>query len=288
MKSFVVYTAIIGGYDEIRQPLVVDDRFDYIIFSNDINEDRIGVWQIRHFEYSNPIQTKIARWVKTHPEELLQEYEFSLWIDSNIQIRSCDFYKRFDELVSNHVLVSTIKHPDFDCIYDELFYMIYGHYDREYILIQWGHYLEDNKYPHHKGDAETCILFRSHKNDKVKKMDEIWWNSIEKYSRRDQLSFMYSLWMVGVQFIPFLPVGINVRESALVAYYSHENSRGKYLLWQKNEAWLCRYAEKHPESVDQIKEVYSKILTLPFPVASAFLAGQYYRIRDFIFRKCLK
>lgn len=119
-------------------------------------------------------------------------------------------------------------------------------------------------------------------------MDEIWWNSIEKYSRRDQLSFMYSLWMVGVQFIPLLPEGINVKESSLVTYYSHTNTGGKYLPWHKNEAWLCRYAEKHPESIDQIKEVYSKILTLPLPVISAFLAGQCYRIKDFIIRKCLK
>lgn len=288
MKSFVVYTAIIGGYDEIRQPLVVDDRFDYIIFSNDINEDRIGIWQIRHFEYSNPIQTKIARWVKTHPEELLSEYEASLWMDSNIQIISSDFYKRVDELLSSNALISTIKHPDFDCIYDELFYMIYGHYDRENILIHWGHYLEKNKYPHHFGNTETGILFRTHKSDIIQKLNNTWWDSINKFSYRDQLSFMYSLWSVEVQYIPFLTEGINVRNSSLVAYYSHNNIKRKYLLWHRNEAWLCRYAEKHPESIDQIKRVYSQIFTIPFPVASAFLAGQYYRLKDFIIRKCQK
>ena len=37
MKKFAVYTASIGGYDEIHQPLAVDDRFDYIFFSNNVN-----------------------------------------------------------------------------------------------------------------------------------------------------------------------------------------------------------------------------------------------------------
>ena len=39
-KKCVIYTAMVGGYDEIMQPLVVDDRFDYILFSNDIKENR--------------------------------------------------------------------------------------------------------------------------------------------------------------------------------------------------------------------------------------------------------
>lgn len=68
MNKFVIYTAIIGNYDEILQPQVIDDRFDYVLFSN---ENRVGVWQVRPIAYVNDIQTKIARYVKTHPEELL-------------------------------------------------------------------------------------------------------------------------------------------------------------------------------------------------------------------------
>ncbi|MBR5328436.1 MAG: hypothetical protein IKV31_07870 [Paludibacteraceae bacterium] len=43
-KKYAIYTAMVGGYDEIMQPTVIDDRFDYILFSNDIKEDRVGVW----------------------------------------------------------------------------------------------------------------------------------------------------------------------------------------------------------------------------------------------------
>ena len=64
-KKYVIYTAMVGGYDEIMQPVVVDDRFDYILFSNDIKEDRVGVWQVRPIAYTNPDNTRICRYVKT-------------------------------------------------------------------------------------------------------------------------------------------------------------------------------------------------------------------------------
>ena len=76
MNKFVIFTAVVGNYDEILQPKVVDDRFDYILFSNDIKEKNIGVWQVRPINYINEIQTKIARWVKTHPEEYMDRCEY--------------------------------------------------------------------------------------------------------------------------------------------------------------------------------------------------------------------
>ena len=89
-KKYAIYTAMVGGYDEIMQPMVVDDWFDYFLFSNDIKEDRVGVWQVRPIAYTHPDNTRICRFVKTHPEELLQGYEFSIWMDANIQI--CTIY----------------------------------------------------------------------------------------------------------------------------------------------------------------------------------------------------
>ena len=50
MKKIAIYTVLTGGYDQLKQPSVTDERFDYICFSNDIPKDRIGVWEIRKFD----------------------------------------------------------------------------------------------------------------------------------------------------------------------------------------------------------------------------------------------
>lgn len=107
-NRFVIFTAIIGNYDEVKQPSVIDDRFDYILFSNDIKEKEVGVWIIKPIPYSNPIQTKIARWVKTYPEELLGEYDASLWVDSNIIITGSFVYDRIVQLYQDGIKVAFV------------------------------------------------------------------------------------------------------------------------------------------------------------------------------------
>lgn len=279
MKDFVVYTAVVGPYDDFIQPQVVDERFDYVLFSNEIDEHNIGVWKVMHFQYENSIQTKVARWVKTHPEELLPEYKASLWMDANIQIATSWIYDRFIELYQTGILVSSIKHPTMDCAYDEMFYMILGHYEYEDVILKWGKELRRAHFPRHFGLAETGITYR--KNDPVvRKIDKLWWNSIDHFSRRDQISFTYSLWKYGLSFIPFLPEGENVRQTDYVHYISHKNVKGKYLMWNHWEAWLCRYSERNPREEGKIKEIYYHIFGYPSPKIMSFVLGQCYRLKS--------
>lgn len=123
-KKYAIYTAIVGGYDEIMHPKVGDDRFDYILFSNDIQEDRVGVWQVRPISYYNDDNTRICRYVKTHPEELLPEYEFSIWIDSNIRVLTSFLYERCVELYQQGCQIASMNHLERNCIYDEAFVVL--------------------------------------------------------------------------------------------------------------------------------------------------------------------
>lgn len=52
MKKFVIYSVLVGNYDDVLQPAVIDDRFDYILFSNDINENNMGVGILKRFQKS--------------------------------------------------------------------------------------------------------------------------------------------------------------------------------------------------------------------------------------------
>ena len=47
MSKYVIYSALVGAYDTIFQPEVVDDRFDFVLFTNEVKEDHVGVWKIR-------------------------------------------------------------------------------------------------------------------------------------------------------------------------------------------------------------------------------------------------
>ena len=166
MKEYAIYSAIVGGYDDIKQPLVIDDRFDYILFSNDIPSSRVGIWQVLPIPYANEDKTRIARYVKTHPEQLLSAYKASIWMDGTLQIATPYIYRKFDELNEKGVLISSVKHTGRDCLYEEMVAVLDYLFEKEEIILKWGKQLRKEGFPRHQGLTETNVLYRRHQDEK--------------------------------------------------------------------------------------------------------------------------
>lgn len=283
MNKFVVYTAIVGDYDVIHQPQALDEKFDYVLFSNDIKEKLIGVWQVRNIPYENEDKTKIARWVKTHPEELLSEYEASVWMDGNIIIKTDFVYARIVDLFQQGVLVSSMWHNDRYCVYEEGEAVVSSHLERESVVIKWERKILKEKYPNNNGLWETNFLFRIHPDDKVRELDELWWNCIDKYSRRDQLSFPYSLWKKNLDCVFFLSDHENTRNSLDFGYCYHFNDKNKCVVDEKR---VCYYYKKlhAAEAYKHLSDVYRTIARFPFPNVIARFVGQWYRLLNCLTR----
>ena len=275
----MIYSAIIGKYDEIIQPQVVDERFDYILFSDIMPEGRIGVWQIRRIEYYNPIQTRIARYVKTHPETLLAEYEASLWMDANISIIGKEVYDRFVELFENDILIASVKHLAYDCVYNEMFSVLDFQYESEDVVLRWGHELRKRDFPKYVGMFETGLLYRRHSTEAVKELDSIWWKYIEAYSKRDQLSFTLALREKNLTCDLFLPEGKTVRNSDGLQFQKHSNESTKFDSKEK-PAWLMHHYYKHHEDKEKVANLYYWIYGRSYPRFWALIFGQYFRVKD--------
>ena len=143
-KDFVVYTVLVGGYDEVLQPVVVDERFDYILFSNDFKESNIGIWRVRQIPKVVMDDSKrLSRYPKTHPETMLSDYKASLYIDANIQILDQWVYDRFIELYNQGKEYAGIKLvlTGRDCIYEHSFDMCQNLLEHDYIAINQCHRL---------------------------------------------------------------------------------------------------------------------------------------------------
>ncbi len=229
MSKKVIYSALVGNYDEIRQPVVVSEEFDYILFSNDIAEERIGVWQVRPINYTNSIQTKIARYVKTHPEELLPEYDYSVWMDSNIIIKAAEVYAIINEFIDKGTLVASIAHQHRHCIYEELATVLEYNLEIEEVIDRWNTLLNNENYPENNGLFETNVLFRAHKNKQVEEVDKLWWWCVDTYSRRDQLSFNYVLWKFNVPAVYLLGEGIDTYISPFFERVKHRHTPNRNL-----------------------------------------------------------
>ena len=169
MNRFAIYTVSTGGYDEVKQPSVIDSRFDYILFTDNAMESmKLGVWQVRSIPYINEDKTRLSRYPKMHPEELLSEYAASLYLDANIQITGQSIYDRCVELYERGVDWAGRKHPYRDCIYDEAYY-VYG-LDTEKNIFRWCRRLRNEGYPRHRGLFENNVIFRTH-NERTRLVD---------------------------------------------------------------------------------------------------------------------
>lgn len=280
MKRYVIYSALVGNYDEILQPLVEDERFDFVLFTDIITKDRVGVWQVRPIEYHNDDNTRICRYVKTHPEILLPDYAVSVWIDSNIQIIDGFIYDRIIELDREGILFSSMWHPSRNCIYQEAFAVVNMMVEHERTVVDWCHYLRKKRYPKDNGLCETNVMFRKHINPLVHETDMLWWDSIDRFSRRDQLSYNYSLWENGIPCHFFLGEGNNARNTDHLCVVMHKDIQHNHCPIRKNEAWLMRHCWKKTEDTDKIAHIYYCLYAFPLPRFWVAIVGQYYRIRD--------
>ena len=268
MKKFVIYTAIVGAYDDVIQPLVVDNDFDYVLFSDCIKEKKVGVWNVRPIDYTNPTQTKIARYVKTHPHTLLPEYECSVWIDASVIIKSDYLYNRVKSLYADKVAISSLKHPDRDCIYDEAVAVVMYNFESEEMVLKWVNYLHKNHYPEHNGLCETRVLYRS-QSEALSRFNEQWWKYIEDYSRRDQLSFNFVLWAQQLKCMNFFGDDIYVRDSEHMSIKQHTRAQNRNVYQEKNKPALLRISDSFPLYIEPIEDelwnVYSRVFHSNFP-----------------------
>ena len=291
-KRFCIYTAIVGDYDEIRQPLVVDDDFDYYLFSDNIKPQRIGVWEVRPIGYENLNQTKIARYVKTHPELFVKDYDASVWIDSSILIQTDFVYQRVRLLFKENVLVSSMAHPDWTCTYQEMLHIMYLGWETERVTLAWGHFLRKEAFPREMGTFETGILYRVHLDSRVEAMDKRWWNCIDQYSRRDQFSFRYCLWKDNVGIQAFLPDGYSIKDNPYFMFFKHKNNYSKNVnVYQKTKdgktedrSWLMRYYMKHADEKQRMENVYYWIYGRKQYWLWFQILGQYFRLRHLVLR----
>ena len=293
MKRFVVYTVQTGGYDNVQQPLVVDERFDYILFTDATDVKLKGVWQVRSIPYQNADLTRLSRYPKMHPNELLSDYTASLYIDANIQITGQRIYDRVVECYEQEVDWAGIKHPYRDCIYDEA-YVIYG-LDTEENIFRWCHRLRKENYPRHRGMFENNIIFRTH-NERVKEVDTMWWKLYEQNTRRDQLTLYYVLWkMPDVKTALLLPKGESSWQSDTVQIHKHQQtSKQRGRRGVKESFWehaRCRCRGGMEEKTEQFREfhywlyglnpIVAKVLLYLWGVYATLVYGTIIKIRAY-------
>ena len=248
----VIYTCLTGGYDKLQQPLVVDPSFDYICFTERDGKD--GVWNLRKIPVissaapsviSSAVErsprseatTKItlARYPKLQPHEVLAEYDWSVYMDANLQIAGEEFYRIVDDAIAKATPLAMLPHPSRDSVWEELRYCYLKDKLSTGAALRHHRYLKSMGMPRHWGLWENNVILRSHNSSEIIALDNLWWQNYNVCCTRDQLTFAPSLYRCGITPALLFGEGRCARNVEFVNYINHpatgnENTPGK-LTW---------------------------------------------------------
>jgi hypothetical protein len=220
--KIVIYTVITGNYDILRQPECIDNGFSYICFSNDYSAGkRVGVWEIRKIPLVVEDNQRLSRYPKIKPHELLNEFEYSVYMDANLVISNSGFYDHIDHLIRDNQLLSGVKNGWRDCIYEEGFRCVLSQLDTIKKIIGEMRFLKKEGFPKSYGMYEANIIFRDHHNLRVIDQSNLWWDTVQKFARRDQLCFSYTMWKNNLPWSYIFPDGSNTHNNVNIIFHEH-------------------------------------------------------------------
>ena len=199
----VIYSCITGGYDDVPVHKYVAPDWDYVLFTDNkelIAKGRCAHWIIRPLVFNKLTNVKNNRWHKINTHKLFPEYDVSIYLDGNIIVNNSGLFKVVEKLIADNVLIGVPNHPHRKCIYDEAKVIKKRKIDLPKIVNAEIKVLKADKYPKKNGLSENNILFRQH--NKIQNTLDLWWNMVETYSKRDQLSFCYALWKTNIKYVP--------------------------------------------------------------------------------------
>ena len=234
-NKIVVYTCISGNYDLLKDIVKKEPDIDYICFTN---QDIISeTWEIRKIpEYLESLeQTKIARCIKILPHLFLPEYEISVWVDGNIQVLG-NTNKFINENLTGYFCIS--KHPDRICTYKEAEAVISLNKDNKDIVNKQIEEYRNNGFPENNGMVQSGIMIRKHNNNECIVISKKWWSEVKKWSKRDQLSFNYSIWNKDVEINITKP---SILSSEYFQIWTHTSKGSKIAYLRKNYDSIKNY-----------------------------------------------
>lgn len=209
-----VYTAIFGNIDRLWSvyPLAAG-KADWVCFT-DQNLREVGlwtddnppslrkntremgvppVWQVREAKATYG-DRRTARHYKALPHYYLPDYDFWIWVDGNV--RPLLPPERLVERYLGHSDLAIFKHPDRNCLYTEADFCAQRGKDRPKTLSRQTERYRAEGMPPGWGLPETrCVIRRNCRS--IVDLNVCWWQQMERYSYRDQVSLPYCCWKAG-------------------------------------------------------------------------------------------
>ncbi len=271
--ELIIYTVLIGSNNEGLniQPYLRNSKYRHVCLTDNkslISQD----WEIIHV---NPIfpkdDSRSQRYFKLKPHILFPGYKYSLYFDNTIV-----FKVKIEKFIDYILTDITIKdnEPFFlapkhsyrkDLISEFKISLKYNRANHFKIYEQLDHYIKTNKEILKKRPYWGGILLRNHNHIEIIKHSEIWFSHLCRYTRRDQLSLLYSAQQAKIKIYGF---NIDNRKSEYHTWPVELKKRNKKCEDNLIELSTSRIYEKIERLISNFEIEKRKNNTLLFKIRS--------------------
>jgi hypothetical protein len=180
-----VYTAIIGRYDDLKEPFVITPGWKYICFTD--QNLKSDVWEIRKVEVDDELgPAKTARYYKIMFHKHIQD-EFSMWVDATFFI-NCNLDEWWKQFLPPF---TTIFHPFDRCVYKEIASCLRGGKGDPVTLRNQHRAYQKIGLKPETGLIASGILMRQRRPETIQFCNH-WWKQVEMWTERDQIAFAFT------------------------------------------------------------------------------------------------
>lgn len=205
MGEIVLYSCVVNGVDRLDHLLgssfPPDPQVRRVLFT-DVPACQIP--QAKHWQILRPCwghinPRRVARYHKINAHLVLPEADCSIWLDGAYEILPNFRPREFCQAVLASRDLAAFEHPLRDCVYQEADACVYWRKGYPQLLRRQVQRYREEGYPEHAGLVETGCVCRRH-TPQIRQFNERWWQEIEAHSLRDQLSFNYAAWKLGISY----------------------------------------------------------------------------------------
>ena len=194
-----IYTCITGGYDELTEPMYVERNCDYFLITDnafgEIDESesvykKINVLDVVPKQLTSPKEQN--RYCKSHGYEIFKDYDYSIYVDGNLQItgRIVDFV----ELVGEKGLALHKNTWAKDPYHEAISLSVRLRIKKDEAEKTMREFVKEGV-PRDIGMTECGVIVCENNNSTAKKILSEWFEYYKRGEiKRDQIYMYYTLW----------------------------------------------------------------------------------------------
>lgn len=199
-KRGAVYTCLVGKNSGLHQPEYINVYLDYICFTDKEEKwgTREGTWEYRKMEREKGESNSAMYYrYKIKPHEVLKEYDYSIWVNGQMQIvgeveQLYEIYGRGNSFLA---FPSYIQDNLYEAVHTSL------NADDENIRLRKKilHYREEG-FPEYYGMISTNMMYRNHEDKILNQAMDIWLREATECSQMSEVGFSYGAWKSGLEY----------------------------------------------------------------------------------------